>query len=228
MPHRRRRCHEVLQQGRMAAAISASLRGEPAVEGGVAIDLQAVEKLAVEQRRHPPSRSGISAAMPSWVARAISIASTKQSAMSSLTASPRASTLRRPGSSRMLLSLLRHQRSSPRGSLGTSHSSSQSWLRDTGCGATDRYAISARTLRDAGSASGVPSRQIVKAPSNCTSSEVLPRVPARRSLSTGVSTLLTTFVSTGGRYGCNRRQRRAAGARPRLWPARTRGRSPQH
>ena len=46
-----RRRDEVLQQGRMAAAKSAPLRREPAVEGGVAIDLQTVEKLALEQRR---------------------------------------------------------------------------------------------------------------------------------------------------------------------------------
>ncbi len=64
------------------------------------------------------SRSGAIVPM-SFVARATSAASTKQSARSSLTLSASVSTLRRPGSSTRPLILLRHQRSSPRGSLGT-------------------------------------------------------------------------------------------------------------
>ena len=78
------------------------------------------------------SRSGGSVSRPASPTRAISIASTKQPARSSLMVSALlVSTRRRPGSSTMLLTLLRHQRSSPRGSFGTSHSSSQSCRRDT-------------------------------------------------------------------------------------------------
>ena len=44
------RLDEMLQQGGVAAAKSAPLRREPAVEARVAVDLQAVEKVAVEQR----------------------------------------------------------------------------------------------------------------------------------------------------------------------------------
>src|SRR6185436_11406425 len=55
------RFDEVLQQGCMAAAKSAPLRGEPTVEAWVAVDLQAVEKLTIEQ-------SG-QRAQPLWVER---------------------------------------------------------------------------------------------------------------------------------------------------------------
>jgi hypothetical protein len=41
---------EVLQQGRLTAAESAPLRRHPIVESGAAVDLQAIEKVAVEQR----------------------------------------------------------------------------------------------------------------------------------------------------------------------------------
>ena len=44
----------------------------------------------------------------------------------------------RAGSSSTARALLRHQRSSPRGSLGTSHSNSHKWLRGTACGASAR------------------------------------------------------------------------------------------
>ena len=130
---------EMLQQRGMAAAEPAPLRGEPAVEGRAAVDLQAVEEVAGEQHATALAAAPARASRcPPAVARAISIASTKQSARSSRTVSPRVSTRRRPGSSTRLRILLRHQRSSPRGSLGTSHSSSQSWLRVTACGASAR------------------------------------------------------------------------------------------
>ena len=74
------------------------------------------------------------------------------------------STLRRFGSSRIVRSLLRHQRSSPRGSFGTSHSRSQRLLRPTAPGANARYAKSPRTLRDAGSSRGTPSREMEDGP----------------------------------------------------------------
>ena len=109
----------MLQQGGVAAAEAAPLRGEPAVEDRAAVDLQAFEEVAGEQRGTALAAAPAQASRcPPAVARAISTASTKQSARSSLTVSPRVSTRRRPGSSRRLLILLRHQRSSPRGSFG--------------------------------------------------------------------------------------------------------------
>ena len=124
---------EMLQQGGVAAAESSALRGEPAVEDRAAVDLEALQEIAVEQRGTALAAAPARASRcPRSAARAISIASTKQSARSSQMVSPRVWTRWRPRSSTMLRILLRHQRSSPRGSLGTSHSSSQSWLRDTG------------------------------------------------------------------------------------------------
>ena len=70
-------------------------------------------------------RSAVSFSTPALVAAATSSASTAPSPRSSRTMSALASTRRRPGPSTMPLTLLRHQRSSPRGSSGTSHSSSQ-------------------------------------------------------------------------------------------------------
>ncbi len=61
-------------------------------------------------------------------------------------------------------SLLRHQRSSPRGSSGPSQSNSQSRLRDTSPDAAARNASSARTLRDAGSGTSTPIPQDGEAP----------------------------------------------------------------
>ena len=49
---------EVLQQRRVAAAEPAPLRREPAVESGVAIDLEAVEELALEEGAERPQSIG--------------------------------------------------------------------------------------------------------------------------------------------------------------------------
>ena len=157
---------EMLQQSGLTAAEASPLGDKPAVEDRTAVDLQALQKIAVEQDGQCSLPvCGASVWMPLSVARAISIASTKQSDRSSRTVSSRVWTRWRLPSSTRLLILLRHQRSSPRGSLGTSHSSSQSWLLDTASGARARYAKSARTLRERGSASATPSRTIVMGPS---------------------------------------------------------------
>ena len=76
--------------------------------------------------------------------------------------------------------LLRHQRSSPRGSLGTSHNSSHSGPLATGFGASARYASSARTLREGGSATGRPRRDSRNGPSMWISSGAPPRWTAAR------------------------------------------------
>ena len=81
---------------------------------------------------------GSSGSAPSFMARWISTASTKHPARSSRTASSWARRRCRPASSTTRRILLRHQRSSPRGSFGTSQRSSQSWLRGTSRGASAR------------------------------------------------------------------------------------------
>ena len=86
------------------------------------------------------SRPGASASIPSREARAISIASTEQSLRSSRIVSASVWTRLRPGSSIRRRILLRHQRSSPLGSFGTSHRGSQSWLRVTACGSERKIA----------------------------------------------------------------------------------------
>ena len=83
-------------------------------------------------------RSGGSFSMPSPAARATSIASTRQFERSSHTVSPRVWTRFWPRSSTRPRTLLRHQRSSPRGSFGTSQRSSHNWLRAAGRGARAR------------------------------------------------------------------------------------------
>ena len=100
---------------------------------------------SMPSRKSPPNSCGsvrrVSASiasMPPCVARSISTASTKQSDRSSATVSPSLATRRRPGSSSSARALLRHQRSSPRGSLGTSHSISHRCPRVTGCAASAR------------------------------------------------------------------------------------------
>ena len=68
---------EALQQRGVAAAKPAALRREPAVEGGAAVDLQAVEEIPGEQggeRSQPLRRERLGS---SWAARATSIASTR-------------------------------------------------------------------------------------------------------------------------------------------------------
>ncbi|MNV57871.1 hypothetical protein D3C71_1502210 [compost metagenome] len=85
-----------------------------------------------------PNRSRSALSMPCCIARPISMTSTWQSPRSSLTMSCAVSILRRSGSSSRALALLRHQRSSPRGSFGMSHSSSQRCARMTACGASAR------------------------------------------------------------------------------------------
>ena len=76
-------------------------------------------------------------------------------------------------------------------------------------------------MRDAGSASATPSRQIVSGPSSRTCSDGAPPVRPGRSDSTGISTPAPTLASTRGRYGRDRRSRRACGADPdRLAPRR--------
>src|SRR5262245_135239 len=64
--------------------------------------------------------------------------------------------------------------------------------------------MSARTLREAGSARATPSRRIASAPSICTCSESAPPAGACRSDSTGNSTPAPTLASTRGRYCCAR------------------------
>ena len=54
----RGRCRQVLQQRRVAAAEPAPLRREPAVERGVAIDLEAVQELALEEGAERPQSIG--------------------------------------------------------------------------------------------------------------------------------------------------------------------------
>ena len=102
-------------------------------------------------RPTPPAGWRRACRFPARAAAATSTASTRQSPRSSETVSPEVTTRGRPGSSRMLLSLLRHQRSSPRGSLGTSHRSSHRRLRPTGCGsdARDRQTAPAPCARRA-------------------------------------------------------------------------------
>ena len=84
-----------------------------------------------------------------------------------------------PSSSRPRI-LLRHHRSSPRGSLGTSHNSSHSGPLATGFCASATYASSARTLREAGSATGRPPRDTRSGPSMWISSGAPPRWTAAR------------------------------------------------
>ena len=62
----------------------------------------------------------------------------KRPVRSSLTVSAGVSMRRRSGSSMRPRILLRHHRSSPRGSFGTSHNNSHRWLRLTGCGLSAR------------------------------------------------------------------------------------------
>ena len=57
-----------------------------------------------------------------------------------------------------------------------------------------------RTLRDAGSASGRPSRLIAIGPSIRTATAALPPARSNVSDSTGISTPATTFATTPGRY----------------------------
>ena len=75
---------------------------------------------------------------PACTARATSRASTSASARSSLTVSPSVATRGRFGASTSRRILDRHQRSSPRGSFGTSQNSSHRWPRVTGRGASAR------------------------------------------------------------------------------------------
>ena len=167
------------------------------------------------------SRSGASVSMPCWAAQATSTASTRQSERSSLTLSPGVSTRRRPGPSRTLLSLLRHQRSSPRGSLGTSQSSSHKRTRGTACGARDEIGRRARApCANPAVPRPTPSgRRIARAPSNSTCSKDPPRAGSDLSVSTGISTRATTPASTQGRYSSGQR---ATALTPRPTPPRAR------
>ncbi len=84
------------------------------------------------------SRSGAECLYSCRAAAAISTASTETPSRRSPTVSPCVSILLTSGSSRTPRSLLRHQRSSPRGSFGTSHRSSHRRLRPTACGVSAR------------------------------------------------------------------------------------------
>ena len=117
-------------------------------------------------RPRPAAVPASSVSIPSSAAAAISSASTKQSSRSSAIMSPEVTTRWRPGSSRTLLSLLRHQRSSPRGSFGTSHRSSQRRLRPTGMRRERQIGEERPHLaRCRAAASAAPSRPIVSGPS---------------------------------------------------------------
>ena len=130
---------EMLQQGGVAAAESPPLRGEPAVEDRAAVDLQALQKVAVEQRGQrslPLRRERLDARLGragdlDRVDEAI-----RQVEPDGVLAGVDAPAASRSSTRPRIL--LRHQRSSPRGSLGTSHSSSQSWLLATARGARAR------------------------------------------------------------------------------------------
>ena len=129
---------ELLQQRQVMATHPAPLRREPVGDGRAAIDLEAVEKVSGEQggqlsqllwchrrearTRGPSDFLRLDEAVRQVQAQGVGCESTRL----------------RSGSSIRRLILLRHQRSSPRGSSGPSHSSSQSWPRVTGCGATAR------------------------------------------------------------------------------------------
>ena len=84
--------HELLDERGVAAAKAAPLRDEPSLEQGTAVDFQSLEKVAREQRGKRMKPLG-----RACTARAISVASTKQSERSSRTVSPRVSTLHRSG-----------------------------------------------------------------------------------------------------------------------------------
>ena len=170
---------EMLQQGGVAAAESPPLGGEPAVEDRAAVDLQALEEVAVEQpgQRPLPLRARASRCPPRSRGRPRSHRRSNPPGRAGWC--PRG--CRRAGghrSSTKLRILLRHQRSSPRGSLGTSHSSSQSWLLDTAAArGPDRRGARAPCGTPAAPARRRPGA-IVRGPSMRTSSAGSP--PGRR------------------------------------------------
>lgn len=83
-----------------------------------------------------------------------------------LTHRPLATRRRCRASSITVLSFVRHQRSSLRGSFGTSQNNSHKWDLSTGRGANAKYPSSARTLREAGMAMSRPWRVAARVPSS--------------------------------------------------------------
>jgi hypothetical protein len=128
---------EMLEQGGVAAAESPALGGEPAVEDRAAADLEALEELAAElrgQRTLPVWRK-----LLDFAGRAghRSRRRDSQSEPHGVAQVGRAS-----GRDRRQARTARHQRSSPRGSFGTS---GELTVAPPRCGARDRGESSART-----------------------------------------------------------------------------------
>ena len=127
----RTRCARDAPARRVAAAEPAPLRGEPAVEGRSCgrspVLRESRRRTTATQFPQPLGRKRLDAFLRGARATRSRRRSSRRDQVAIV--SPCVSTRRWPGSSTRLLILLRHQRSSPRGSLGTSHSSSHSWLR---------------------------------------------------------------------------------------------------
>src|SRR5690606_33774529 len=139
--------------------------------------------------------AGVRASSPSASARSISSASTKSPDRSRRTCSPSVRTRRTPGSSTRPRILLSDQRSSARGSLGASQSSSHSVPRAAARVESASQAKSARVLREAGSGRGCSSQRISSAPS----SRIRSRRPVRAGPGgrdrTGIPTPAPTLVA---------------------------------
>jgi hypothetical protein len=179
------------------AAEAAPLCSDPAVEGWVAVDLQALKKIAGEQRGEllQPFRlsrrnglrrlrdldcidEAVGQIEPDGVRPCLDPALTI-----CVNQAPDLAEAPAQFSARVV---------------GDVPCNSQSWLRATARGDNDRYAKSPRTLRDAGSGSVTPSRRIVSGPSMRTSIEGSPRTRSGRADSMGISTPYTTVAPTCG------------------------------
>ena len=106
---------------------TAALRGQPAVEERAAVDLQPVQEIAYEQSRRAlqPLADRAFRFLQQRLTRHPARQRRCQSRSSAIV-SPAVWILRRPGLVESARNLLRHQRSSPLGSFGTSHNNSQS------------------------------------------------------------------------------------------------------
>ena len=117
---------QVLQDGGVAGAEATPLRDQPAVEVRAAVDLQPIQEVTDEQpgQRSQPLRIE---RLDPRLGRAGDLDDIDEAAgkIERDRVAAGLTTLRRAGSSTTLLILLRHQRSSPRGSFGTSHRRSQ-------------------------------------------------------------------------------------------------------